>query len=110
MLDAHLRVLKKQGELKATDHFPPISRPDLEKIGEFLRSSITELMDPTDLTLAGWFVLTFHLGPSRGREMQLDFCKQDLAICLTSHANVYNQSSLIPISNFPLFASLTVCM
>ena len=34
VLDAHLRVLKKQGELKATDHFPPISRPDLEKIGE----------------------------------------------------------------------------
>ena len=23
VLDAHLRVLKKQGELKATDHFPP---------------------------------------------------------------------------------------
>ena len=45
VLDAHLRVLKKQGELKATDHFPPISRPDLEKLGEFLRSSITEPMD-----------------------------------------------------------------
>ena len=69
VLDAHLRVLKKQGELKATDHFPPISRPDLENIGEFLRSSITEPMDPTDLTLAGWFVLTFHLG-LRGREMK----------------------------------------
>ena len=36
-------------------------------------------MDPTDLTLAGWFVLTFHLG-LRGREMQLDLRKQDLAI------------------------------
>ena len=88
VLDAHLRVLKKQGELKATDHFPPISQPDLEKIGEFLRSSITEPMDPTDLTLAGWFVLTFHLG-LRGREMQLDLRKQDLAISTDGEGKQY---------------------
>ena len=88
VLDAHLRVLKKQGELKATDHFPPISRPDLEKIGAFLRSSITEPMDPTDLTLAGWFVLTFHLG-LRGREMQLDLRKQDLAISTDGEGKQY---------------------
>ena len=148
VLDSHLRVFKKQGELKATDHFPPISRPDLEKIGEFLRSSITEPMDPTDLTPAGWFVLTFFtlvfvdvkcswicesriLRPSpapqptasvsvRGHST-FQGCTFNISYKWLSRA-----SSLFPTpdfsclrvlseltysnSNFPLFASLTVCI
>ena len=77
ILDAQLRVLKKRGELKATRHYPPICLSDLEKIGTFIKTTLDELIDETNLTLAGWFILTFHLG-LRGREMQLELRKQDL--------------------------------
>ena len=77
ILDAQLRVLKKRGELKATRHYPPICSSDLEKIGRFIKTTLDEPIDATNLTLAGWFILTFHLG-LRGREMQLELRKQDL--------------------------------
>ena len=56
---------------------PPICSSDLEKIGTFIKTTLDEPIDGTNLTLAGWFILTFHLG-LRGREMQLELRKQDL--------------------------------
>ena len=107
LLDAHLRVLKKKGELNATDHFPAISPPDLEKIGEFLRSTNVEPNDPTDLTLPGWFILTFRLGLP-GREMELELRKQDLAISTDSVGKQYVNlsTSFAPEESFrrPVFS------
>ena len=63
LLEAQLKVFKKRGEQKATSHYPPISEDDLKKLGSFLRKTIADPeIDPTNLTLASWFILTYHLG------------------------------------------------
>ena len=69
--------MKKRGELKAARHYPPICSSDLEKIGTSIKKTLDEPIDATNLTLAGCFILTFHLG-LRSREMQLELRKQDL--------------------------------
>ena len=51
----------------------------------FIRTTLDEPIDATNLTLAGWFILTFHPG-LRGREMQLVLRKQDLLFSKTRTA------------------------